>query len=272
MKKSSVPYTFLMFVKLLYQSRSLIGALALREIQGRYVGTFGGVTWSVVNPLAMILVYWFVFSVGFKVEPPGGVPFIIVFLCGLIPWTLFSETLMSSVNVIRSNPHFVKKMVFPTEVLVVVNLVASLVTHIIMLSILFVLMWLNGLHFSIFNFQFVFYLFALMIFTMGLSWLVSALNVFYKDIGQILGVVLNLWFWMTPIVWMVEMVPEKYQFYLNLNPMLYIVMGYKNSFLFETPFWSHYRTGGMFWGVSLFVFVVGGLVFRRLKPDFAEVL
>lgn len=272
MNKSSAAYTFLMFLKMLFKSRSLIGALVVREIQGRYVGTFGGLIWSVINPLMMILVYWFVFSVGFKIQPPGGVPFIIIFLCGLIPWTLFSETLMSNVEVVRSNPHFVKKMVFPTEVLVVVNFFASLVTHAIMLVILFALMWFNDLSISIFNFQFVFYLFALSIFTVGMSWLISALNVFYKDIGQVVGVVLNLWFWLTPIVWMVDMIPPKYQIFLNLNPMLYIVAGYKNSFLYDMAFWTHYRTGGMFWGISLFIFIFGGLVFRRLKPEFAEVL
>ena len=98
------------------------------------------------------------------------------------------------------------------------------------------------------------------------------MNVFYRDISQALGVLLNLWFWMTPIVWLMEMIPEKYAYFLNFNPMMYIVMGYKYSFIYHIPFWHHYKTGIYFWSVSLLFFVVGGLIYRKLKMEFTEVL
>ena len=260
------------FLIKVYKYRSLIRTMAVREIQTRYAGTLAGFVWSVVNPLMIIVVYWFVFSVGFKVQPVGNVPFIVVFLCGMIPWTMFSESLMANTNAIISNAHLVKKTVFPTEILPIVNLVASFITHGIMLVILLVLLLFNNISFSFYNFQFLYYLVALSVFSIGLGWVFSAVNVFYRDTGQILGVITNMWFWLTPIVWIMDIIPREYQSIIKLNPMYYIVDGYKTSFIYHAPFWQNYELGIYFWSVSLFIFVIGGLTFRKLKPEFADVL
>lgn len=263
---------FVNFLKKLYHYRSMIRTLALREIQARYIGTMGGLAWSIINPLMFILVYWFVFSVGFKVQPPGGVPFIIVFLCGLIPWSMFSEALTTSTNTINANAHLVTKTVFPTEILPIVNIVASLVTHFIMLGILIIVMLFNKIPLLLYSLQFLYYLFGLLIFSLGLGWLLSAINVFYKDASQVLGVILNLWFWLTPIVWSQDMIPHKYQYILKLNPMYYIIDGYKASFIYNSPIWHNPRGGIYFWGVCIVVFILGAVTFKKLKPEFAEVL
>jgi lipopolysaccharide transport system permease protein/teichoic acid transport system permease protein len=250
----------------------MILTMALHEMQNRYAGTMAGFVWSVVNPLLMLTIYWFVFSVGFKVQPMGNVPFIVVFACGLIPWQMFNDTIMSNVGTIIGNPHLVKKMVFPTEILALVNLIASLISHIIMLIILFIIMFYYGISFSVYNFQFLYYLFAVSVFALGLSWLFSALNVFYRDVGQILSVVISMWFWVTPIVWAMDIVPKDYQFFIKLNPIYYIVEGYKSSFIYHEYFWTHYRVGGYFWAVALASFAVGGFIFKKLKPEFADIL
>jgi ABC-type polysaccharide/polyol phosphate export permease len=260
------------FLRRIYIYRSIIITMAIREIQTRYVGTLAGFVWSIVNPLMMILVFWFVFSVGFKVRPIGNAPFIVVFLCGLIPWTMFNDTLMANTNSITRNVHLVKKMVFPTEILPIVNLVASLITHGIMLGILVVLLLFNKISFSIYNMQFLYYLVALSVFTIGLSWCFSAINVFYRDVGQIISVVLNMWFWMTPIVWLIEIVPPDYQYIIKLNPIYYIVEGYRFSFIYHATLWNNYPLGIYYWGVALLSFIIGGTIFRKLKPEFADVL
>lgn len=260
------------FLKRIYLYRSMIMTMAIREIQSRYAGTLAGFVWSVINPLMMIFVFWFIFSVGFKIQPVGSAPFIVVFLCGLIPWTMFSETLMANTNSITGNSHLVKKMVFPTEILSIVNLVASLISHGIMLAILIVLLLFTKIPFSIYNFQFLYYLVALSVFTLGLSWCFSAINVFYRDVGQIIGVVLNMWFWLTPIVWLMDMVPKNYQIIFKLNPIYYIVEGYRFAFAYHVPFWVHYRWGIYFWSLSFLSLIIGGFIFRKLKPEFADVL
>jgi len=261
------------FLKLIYLYRSMITAMAMREIQSRYIGTLGGAAWSVIQPLMMIFVYWFVFSVGFKVKPAGDVPFIVVFLCGMIPWMMFTEVLFSSTNAIVVNSHLVKKAIlFPTEILPFTYLFASLITHSIVLIIFIIVMIFNKVPFSIYNLQFVYYLFALSIFSLGLSWLLSAINVFVKDTLQILGVVTNMWFWVTPIVWSLDMLPQKYHYIVKLNPVYYIVDGYKSCFIYHTSFWHNWQLGLYFWVFCLTVLVIGASVFRRLKPEFAEVL
>jgi len=260
------------FIKKIYTYRSVIVVMAIQEIQKMYLGTLVGFLWSIINPLMVILVYWFVFSFGLKVQPWGGVPFIVVFYCGLVPWLMFSNTLIANTNTIVNNGHLVKKMVFPTEILPVVNLTANLITHGLMLIILAIVLFFYNISFSLYNIQFLYYLFCLSIFTLGLSWLVSAINVFYRDTGQILNIAINMWFWLTPIVWGIEVLPENYRFFVMLNPMFYIVQGYKNSFIYHIPFWYDYSRGLFFWIVSLSLFVSGGAIFRKLKSEFADVL
>lgn len=264
--------SLLRFLKGLYLRRAVIWAMARREMRTRYAGTFAGLFWSLVHPLMMVLIYWFVFSVGFKIKPAGETPFIIVFLCGLIPWVAFAETLSASANAITGNPHLVTKAVFPTQILPVVHLVASMVSHVIMLVILAVVMLCYGMPFSVYNLQFVYFLLGMSVFCVGLGWIVAALNVFYRDISQMLTVVLNLWFWLTPIVWAEGMIPERFRIFLKLSPMFYVVHGYRASFVYHTPFWDNYRLGAYFWVISIIVFAVGGLLFRRLRPSFPEVL
>ncbi|MCD4830503.1 MAG: ABC transporter permease [Anaerohalosphaeraceae bacterium] len=260
------------FLQRIYQYRSVIVAMAVREIRSRYIGTFAGLLWSIINPLMMVLVYWFVFSVGFKVRPTGNVPFIVVFLCGLIPWLAFSEALATSANALNANAHLVTKTVFPTEILPLVYLLASLITHVIMLIILLVVLLFNELPLSIYSLQFLYYFFAMSVFALGLGWIVSAANVFWKDVGQCLGVILNVWFWFTPIVWDISIMHQKYQFIIKLNPFYYVVEGYRASFVYQQPIWHNYRMGIYFWVVCTFVFVAGAFIFRKLKPEFAEVL
>jgi lipopolysaccharide transport system permease protein/teichoic acid transport system permease protein len=260
------------FVKRIYTFRSVISAMAIQEIKRRYAGTIGGIAWSVIHPLLLILVFWFVFSIGFKIHVKGDIPFIVVFCCGLIPWVTFSESLMASTNAITGNPYLSTKTVFPTEILPVVHLVASLITHAIMLLILLVILFLCDISFSFWNFQFLYYFLGLLVFCLGLSWFFAAVNVFYRDIGHMLSVILNIWFWMTPIVWDIEMLPAKYHYIIQLNPMYYVVSGYKSAFIFHFPFWQRYAVGIYFWAICVFSFVAGGIVFKKLRPEFAEVL
>lgn len=260
------------FIKKIYSHRMIIFSMAMREIQSRYIGTLGGMVWSVIQPLMMIFVYWFVFSVGFRVHPTNNLPYIVVFMCGLMPWMMFSEVLLTSVKAIDANAHLVKNTLFPTEILPIVYLFSGLIAHIIMLIIFFIIMLICKVPLSLYNFQFVYYLCALSIMGLGLSWFVSAVNVFIKDTQQILGVVINVWFWLTPVVWNLEMLPHQVQKFIKLNPFYYIVTGYKASFIYHTPFWLQWRLGLYFWFVCLCVFFIGALTFRRLKPEFSEVL
>lgn len=264
----------ILLTKKVVHYRTMILAMAWVEIRKRYAGTIFGVSWNVIHPIMMVLVYGFIFSVGFRVQPAGGWPFVLVFLSGVVPWMTFSEILTQSACAVTNNPHLVKKTAFPTEILPLVCIGSSLINHAVMLLILSCTMLVYGRPLSLHCVQVVYYATALCAFSLGLAWLVCALNVYARDVGQALGVVLNFWFWLTPVVWQLDMLQShpRYRFLLELNPMCYILDGYRNSFLYQKPLWENPGGSLYFWLTTLFLAVMGGLVFRQLKPDFADVL
>lgn len=263
---------FVRLLRLILSQRYLIWAMVLREIRYRYAGTIGGALWSFAHPAVTILVYWVVFSVGLKVQPVKDIPFIVVYVGAYLPWTLFVESLGNSCGSISSSPHLVKKVAFPTEILPVVHLVASFVTHAAMMFLYMVLLAVNGIWPSFYNLQFVYYLFALSAFTLGLSWLVASINVLFKDVGQVLTMVLQIWFWLTPIVWPLEMLPQWGQHLVKLNPVYYIITGYRNSFVTHHALWVDVGGALYFWAVTVGMLLLGCFVFKRLKPEFADVI
>jgi ABC-type polysaccharide/polyol phosphate export permease len=255
----------------LYRYREVIWAMAKHDVAARYAGTIGGVLWAVLHPAFTVIIYWFVFSVGFKAQGPAGMPFVLYFVSGLVPWLFFSEVLISSMNAVTANASLIKKTVFPSEVLPLVSFVSSSFTHVVLLIILCVLAWFYGYGPKLTVLQVIYYYGALGCFLLGLSWLVGSLQVFHRDLGQAMSAVLNLWFWLTPVVWSPETIPPKYRVILEFNPLYYVVEGYR-SLMTGVPFWLHWGGALRYWFVAGPVMLLGAYVFRRLKPEFAEVL
>ncbi len=259
------------FIFKLYRYRGVIWAMAKHDVASRYVGTIGGVLWAVLHPALTVVIYWFVFSVGFKAQGPAGMPFVLYFVSGLVPWLFFNEVLVSSMNAVTANASLIKKTVFPAEVLPMVHFVSSSFTHGVLLVILCVLAWFYGYGPKLTVIQVVYYYCALGCFLLGLSWLVSSLQVFHRDLGQAMIAVLNLWFWLTPVVWSAEIIPQSFKIIFEFNPIYYVVEGYR-SLMTGVPFWLHWREALCFWSVTGPVFLLGAYVFRRLKPEFPDML
>ncbi len=264
--------SFVLFVLALYQRRFLIMEMTKRDISTRYVGSFLGFFWAFINPLLMISILWFVFSVGLRVRPSGDVPFVVFLTAGMAIWITFTEVINLSTGVIVNNSHLVKKVVFQLSILPVVKLVGSFVTHSIFLLMLMSLILLHGMPFSIYWFQALYYFGAMSTLALGLGWIFSSVNIFARDTGQIVNIILQFGFWGTPIFWDIGIMPEKIQFIIKFNPMYYIVQGYRESFIYFVPFWKHPVMTLYFWVVAIFIFVIGALIFRRLRPHFADVL
>ena len=258
------------FIMSIIKQRHLIIFLAKHEFIVRYTGTLAGTLWAILNPLATILVFWFVFSVGFKISVPGKLPFLLYFVCGLIPWLMFNEVIIASTNGVRSNLNLIKKTVFPSEIYPFVYILASTVSHIVFFVIALLLLWLHGVHFSLYIVQILFYYFCLIFLMVGICWILSALNVFHRDIGQGVPILLNLWFWATPLIWNVDSIPEKYSWILFINPIAYVVEGYRKSLLYQVPFWDDISAGIYFFILSCVIFVIGALVFKKFKMEFAD--
>lgn len=263
---------FFNFLWLIISQRHLIWSMAKREVRTQYVGSLLGFIWAFINPMVMIFVFWFVFSVGFKAKPLNNVPFVVWLTAGLAPWFVFADIIVGSAGVIVANGHLIKKTLFPSQILPLVKIISSVITHAVFLVVLVALIIFQRMPFSLYYFQFLYYLFGMIVFSLGLAWIVSSLNVFIRDVGQIVAVIIQVGFWATPVFWDIHIMPTNLQTVIKFNPMQYIVQGYRESFIYFVPFWQHPRQTLYFWAVTLFVFALGAFVFKKLKVQFADVL
>lgn len=250
----------------------MIFALAQRELQSRYAGTLGGILWPFVHPIAAVIIFYFVFAVGFRTQGYSGTPFILWFVSGLVPWFYFNETLQAITSSITRNTHLVKKTVFPTEILPFVHLIAGLLPHAIFLLIVVGMLAFFKVPFLADRLLVVYFLICSCVLLAGLGWMLSALQVFYRDISQGLTIILNLWFWITPIVWSPDIMPEEYRGLMFYNPVYYIIEGYRGLLIFNSVVWPSAGATAYFWGVAALLFFVGNYIFRRLKPEFADII
>lgn len=260
------------FAGQLFRLRGMIWAMARRDLAARYVGSAGGIFWAVVQPLVTVAVYWFVFSVGFRAQGPGGAPFILYFLGGFVPWLFFSEVVNASVPAVVGNAHLVKKTLFPTQILPVVQVVAASAAHgALLLAYIGLAAATVGASWISLP-QLLYYYLALAALALGFGWLLSALQVFSRDVQQGAAVALNLWFWLTPIVWTADLLPPEYRWIVDANPMSYVVQGYRDSVLGGGAIWDRPLAAAGYWLAAGGALALGALVFRRLKPEFADVL
>ena len=261
------------FVGKLYLQRGLIRNFVVRDLRARYVGSFMGLFWSVIHPLVLLASYTFVFSVIFGVLPPpdsGTRSFALFLFCSILPWLFFSDTLQRSSTVILDNSNLVTKTLFPTEILPLTVLVAGLVNHLVGFAILLVVILATLGKVSAVILLLPAYLLCLMLFTLGLAWLVSSLNVFIRDVSQILGVVLTFWFWFTPIFFTADRLPAKLRFLVRWNPLAHVVAGYRDCLLRRRL--PDLQELALLALVSALVFAAGGIFFRMTKREFVDVL
>lgn len=264
--------SFYHFIRDSFQSRKLILQLAKNDFKVRYVGSYLGIVWAFIQPLLTVLIYWFVFQVGFRSSPVGNFPFILWLVSGIIPWFFFSEALSNGTNSLIEYSYLVKKVVFRISILPIVKIVSSLFVHVFFVVFIFVLFMLYGYRPSIYNIQFIYYSFCMIVLLLGLSWITSSIMVFSRDIGQIVGVILQIGFWLTPICWSYKMLPVKYAKLFKLNPIYYIVEGYRDTFINHIWFWHRYNQTMYFWIISIILFILGAKIFKKLTPHFSDVL
>lgn len=270
MKKSQSVITL---VEELYNNRLIIWKLAKNDFKTRYVGSYLGMIWAFINPIVTILIYWFVFEFGLRnTSPIEGVPFILWFSVGLIPWFFFSDALVNSTNCFVEYSYLVKKVVFKISILPVIKIISSVFVHLVFLGFMFIIYISYGFSPTVYILQLVYYLFCTFFITLSLSYLTSSIVLFFKDFGQIINIFLQIGMWMTPIMWNYNIVPDKYQWIIKLNPIYYIVEGYRDSFINHIWFFEKYFQTIYFIILSLSIFGIGALIYKRLKPHFADVL
>ena len=264
---------FLNFLRSVYVNNYMIRSMVYRNIRARYVGSFLGIFWTIIHPLTQLIIYYFIFSVILKVKLGPefeGTSFAIWLVAGLLPWMFFAEVVTQSPGTVLEQSSLITKMVFPSEILPLTNLLAALINHLIGVVILIGFLLALGYGISLNILLIIPSLIATGIFALGISWMLSALNVFLRDIGQIIGVFVNIWFFVTPIIYPRHLIPESFQTLYSLNPMLHTVEAYRVGLLAKTDV----NVTGLSYILLLgfATFALGGFIFKKLKPTFADVL
>ncbi|MCK5058013.1 MAG: ABC transporter permease [Candidatus Aminicenantes bacterium] len=263
---------FLQFLKGLYFNRKLILKMTKRDFRNKSLGSLLGILWSFIQPIIFILVIWCVFELGFKSKPMGDFPFILWLASAMILWLFFADSFLSATNSVFEYSYLVKKVRFRVSMLPIVKILSALIVHLFFLVFLFLMFLIYGIIPGIYALQLIYYLFATIVLVLGLSWITSAINLFFRDISQIVQIILQIGFWFTPIFWSLVMIPEKYRFIFRLNPVYYLTMGYRDSMINKVWFWERPELTIYFWCFTLLVFAIGSIIFRRLRPHFADVL
>jgi ABC-type polysaccharide/polyol phosphate export permease len=224
--------------------------------------------------LIMALILWFVFT-AMGAKPRHGIPFIAWFLVSVAAWNFFAESLGTATQVFREYAFLVKKVKFQVEILPLMKILAATFVHVLFLAVVVIILLSQGVRVSWFWLQTLYYMAALILLAQGLSRITASLNVFSRDVAYGIQVLLQLGFWISPVFWDFDMVPDRWQApasLLKLNPVVYIVQGYRHSLLEQIPFWADWRLMLYFWGLTLCVWVAGYGLFKKLKPQFADVL
>ena len=255
------------------QNRKLILQLAVNDFKTRYAGSYLGIIWAFIQPVVTIFVYWFVFST-FRSGADRGVPFVLWLIAGLIPWFFFQDALNAGASALLEYSYLVKKVVFKIEVLPVVKICSALFVHLFFGFVLLVLYIAMGCFPGISALQILYYSAAMFMLTLGLSWLNSAVTVFFRDLRQIINIVLQVGVWLTPIMWSFDdlSLNRTLRIIFQLNPMYYIVYGYRDALITKVWFWEHPALTAYFWGITIFLLLFGRRTFRKLKIHFADVL
>lgn len=260
------------FFDTICESKKLLWSLTKNDFKQRYFENYLGITWAFIQPSITILIFWFVFQVGFKAQPVDNVPFILWLVAGMVPWFFFADALSNGTNSIIESSYLVKKVVFRISLLPIIKIMTAITIHFFFILFMIGMFLFYGFDFSIYWLQVFYYMFAVIILLVGLSYLTSSLIVFLKDIGQFVTMILQFGFWITPIFWTMHMIPEKYHHLIEFNPMLYIINGYRDSFINHVWFWTDMRLTLYFWVLNFIILISGVFVFKKLQPHFADVI
>ena len=252
---------------------SLIRSMVRRDILARYRGSFGDVLWTFLNPILLMATYFFVFGVVLQSRFPGDPSrsgYALYFLCGMLPWLSFSEPVNRAAFAILENRNFVKKLVFPVEIIAVNHVLSGLIMSLFASVVFLVVLLLarGGIPLTILWLPVV--IVPQLLFTLGLCWMLSSFGVFARDLGQISGFLMTLWFFLTPICYPESSLPSGAIEILQKNPMYVLVHGYRRTLLESKPpeFWPTFKL----YLLSIFVFWLGYSLFRKLRRSFADVI
>lgn len=261
----------------LMQNRRLIWKLAKNDFKKRYAGSYLGAVWAMIQPVVTVAMYYIVFDKIFQTRSQmlaGGieVPYVLFLTAGLVPWFYFTEAITSGMTALIEYNYLVKKVVFKISILPIIKIIAATFIHIFFVCILLLVGSLYGYYPSVYTIQILYYSFCMFVLALAISYSTCAIVVFFKDLQQIVGIVLQIGMWATPILWDIETLGDTAKLLLKINPLVYIVNGYRTSIYDHQWFFEDFYSTMYFWIITVVIFVIGAILFKRLKVHFADVM
>lgn len=259
----------------LYDSRKMILKLARNDFKTKYAGSYLGILWAFVQPVVTILLYWFVFQIGFRSGDVGDHPFVLWLIAGLVPWFYFNDAWTGATSSMLDYSFLVKKVVFSIGILPVIKICSAFLVNAFFMIFMIVIFALNGYFPTIHILQVAYCLVCTTALVWGLGYFTSSVVVFVRDLRHFLTVVLQVLMWMTPIMWDISLMEEDFPWLaslLRINPVYYIVQMYRNAMFGEGWFWEEAGWTAYFWILVVILFIMGAHVFQKLRPHFADIL
>ena len=239
----------------LYQNRRLIWRLSRNDFKKRYAGSYLGTIWAMVPPIVTVAMYWVVFDRIFGSGPQvtytgGEVPYVLFLTAGLVPWFFFSDAVMGGMTSLMEYNYLVKKVVFKVSILPIIKVTAAMFVHIGFSVVLVLIAAFYGYTPTVYTLQLFYYTFCEYVFILGLSYATCAIVLFFRDLQNLVSIMMQVGMWATPILWNINTLREKYKPFIKLNPMTYIVEGYRSAVYEQQWFWEHFYSSTYFWIVT----------------------
>ena len=252
--------------------KKLILKLSVNDFKSKFAGSYFGAVWAVIQPVITVFVYWFALEIGLRAGKAQGYPFILWLMCGLVPWFFFSEALSSGTNALTEYSYLVKKVVFKIEILPYVKVISAIFVHFFFVAFIVVFHAFYRYFPDLYTIQLIYYIICMFALTVALAYITSSVVIFFQDMRQVIAIILNMGIWVTPIMWDARSISMKVDMILKINPLYYIVNGFRDSLLTKTWFWERPVWTIGFWIMIVLMYVFGRSIFKKLQVHFADVM
>lgn len=259
-------------LKIKTNNKKMLSFLIKNDFKNKYAGSFFGVFWAFVQPVVLILLYWFVFQIAFGSGDEDGAPFVLWLMAGLVPWFFFSEAWMGATNCYVEYSYLVKKVVFDIKLLPFVKVASALYVHVFFVMIMIVLYTAVGRFPGVIIIQLLYYSFCLFMLVLALSYFTATIEIFFKDTTQIINILMTIGIWLTPIMWNISRLDARLVIIFKLNPIFYVVQGYRDTLINNIWINERWFSTVYFWFFVILCGSVSQFAYKKLKPHFSDAL
>jgi ABC-type polysaccharide/polyol phosphate export permease len=256
------------------KQRTVITTLIKRDFASRYLSSYIGLPWAFIQPITHVFIMWFAFTYGLRtgnITPE--IEFAPWLMVALIPWMFISQSIIVSCMALPEYAYIIKKTKFNISYIPLIKILSGMVVHVVMLMIIIILLIFKfNILPSVYWLQIPYYLFATFVLLSGIAWLVSSINLFIHDMGHIVNIIVSILFWATPILWPYTTLNGNIRYLALLNPFFYITEGYRYTFIEKVWFFEFVDLNLYFWTITLTILYIGRQTFKKLQPEFGDVL